>query len=208
VRADRRRQGLATLLMERCLRDIEEQGLAPMLDATEDGRLVYQRLGFSVSTTITRYDADSPRWHPPAGNPVIHPTVEDLAGVLSLDAEASGFDRSVLLKSYLSRFPSGSFLCRDVTGAICGFSVSRTGLKAVQIGPVVARNASIARSLIFRAASNRTGRVLLDVPDAQVELQTWLETSGFRIQRRFVRMGTGRFSKTSTLFAIGGPELG
>src|SRR5690606_18597512 len=50
-----RRRGLATRLLHRAIAELEQAGLAPMLDATPAGKAVYDALGFKPLFELQRW---------------------------------------------------------------------------------------------------------------------------------------------------------
>ena len=93
----RRRQGIATCLLERCIARLRGAGLVSVLDATPAGRLVYQRLGFAAGWPISRWYRAAPSPTPPhtaAPIPGVRAMQrQDLAAVATLDAGAFGCAR-------------------------------------------------------------------------------------------------------------------
>jgi hypothetical protein len=105
-----------------------------------------------------------------------------------LDAQAFGADRRAVLAELGGRDPGLCFIARD-SGGISGYLIAREGREAIQMGPVVARNPSVAEQLmgaLLRAAPGR--RVFVDVPAPNREGGEILARHGFTLQRAFTRM--------------------
>jgi hypothetical protein len=125
--------------------------------------------------------------------------------LIALDASAFGAARPILIRDLLSR-PGTSALVLDD-----GFVVRRNGVRADQIGPLVAANANSAQRLLFAALELDHGPVFLDVPDHHHSLAVVLSGLGFSVQRTFTRMARGlitRFGDFARLFVAAGPEFG
>ncbi len=214
-----RRRGVASRLVRTAIDHLDGHADRIALDATSAGRLVYAPLGFRTSDRIERWvrRPGARRTAPPArsraGSPRrLHRVSRPL---LDLDAEAFGADRAKLLAGWLRDGPpfAGS-LWRG--GRAEGFALARRGRRYFHIGPIVARDRRVAESLLDDAlCESGTSGVAIDVP---VRDSAWIELlrrSGFRPERRFVRMVRSGSSEDSTKmgrgewqWAIAGPEFG
>lgn len=200
VRPDHRRAGHATALMRWAM-----QGLAGTrciaLDATPAGREVYRRLGFEDVLDFARWRLDAPLPAPRIG---VRPLRDDdWPLLLARDAAAFGGDRAMLLRGFAQRLPEAAWIAEDGSG----FALGRDGLRAPQIGPVVAADAATALELVA-AARNRLGTpVLLDAAPA---LDGALSAAGAHRLRPFTRMALGAppSGNVAQLLVMGGPEFG
>lgn len=206
-----RRQGIATRLLNQCVDTIRSASLVPALDATPAGCEVYRRLGFRSTWRITRWrHRGSVKSIFESGD--VRPLEErDWPALLLLDADCCGYDRSKLLRRLFDR--SGGVACvAEVKDQLAGFLFARDGRVATQLGPVVAKDAHTAVSLVGYAAARVATAVLLDSLDEHVEFENWLCSWGFERERPFTRMILGRddffSSDASRTFAIAGPEFG
>jgi GNAT superfamily N-acetyltransferase len=94
---------------------------------------------------------------------------------------------------------------------LAGYFSLRWGSRAVQIGPLVARDAAIGRVLADAALHRCAGRlVFLDVPCANRPAAQWAEQRGLRIQRPLLRMRRGEpvADRPDGLWGSFGPEKG
>jgi hypothetical protein len=92
-----------------------------------------------------------------------------------------------------------------------GFTMVRTGRRALQAGPVVAKDETSAIRLVDRLLAGLRGPLFIDVPDRWRRIADWLRARGFQVQRSFTRMALGRadpFGDPARLFAVAGPEFG
>lgn len=209
-----RRQGLATHLLQRCIGQLREQGLVPVLDATPAGREVYRQLGFRDGWAITRWRrnaASSPSLPPPAVGVDVQALREsDWSDIAAMDAQAFGADRLALLRGLAAR--SQRFACVARRGGrLAGYLLGRDGRLATQLGPLAADDQDIARSLFAHALGHVDGAVLLDVLDRHAEFGALLPPAGFAVERGYTRMALdhdGGFGDAQRMVAIAGPELG
>jgi len=197
-----RRRGLGTRILDRCIAELRDRGLVPFLDATPDGRPLYERLGFRPVEGLTRWLGEgigarhegAGAWH------------RDMASV-ELDRAAFGADRSAVLDDVAGR--AGALRLGEPAGE--GFLLTRNGRTATHIGPIVARRPALAAELLETALGELAGPVLIDVPDRELELAALLGARGFTRQRVLTRMALGRstsFGTPTLVRALAGPELG
>ena len=200
VTADFRRRGIATKLVDACLRVAARRGLTTWLDATPAGATVYGPLGFTPTLQLRRLRLTKP---------------QDTGGMSSLsdgnldalaarDASAMGFDRSTLLAEFSAR-PGSRIVSDDRAMALV-----RDGRTARHIGPLLADRPDQALALVDAIVSSATGPWLIDAVHSQDEFLNGLVQSGWNIERPFQRMRFGRpIAPPAQLpFAVAGPEFG
>lgn len=211
VTASRRRQGLATRLMEIAMRSLASQKLTAILDATPAGREVYRLLGFRDTWGIDRMQRLEARAPAPVPRRAIRPMTDaDWPAVCALDARGFAADRSALLRALRTRLP-GVALVSERGGRVDGFLLGRDGRLATQLGPCAAGDEPTAIALLGAALGVVSGTVFLDMPAQHAEVRAWLDASGFNVQRPYTRMLLGRsepYNDAARMFAIAGPELG
>jgi GNAT superfamily N-acetyltransferase len=202
VRADRRREGLATALMRWAMgRLAGTRCLA--LDATPEGREVYRRLGFADAFGFARWRVATPPKVPEVA--VRRLRDSDWPALLEMDAAAFGAPREALLRGFGARLPAASWIAADGSG----YALGRDGKRAPGIGPVVAREAGTALALIGAASRAVGGPVVIDLAEAQEEVAAALRGAGGAPLRRFTRMSLGPLpGLPAHLVAMAGPEFG
>ena len=215
VASDFRGRGIATQLLRRCVDDLVGRRLAPALDATPAGRMIYIRLGFEDSWGFRRYSAPGP------GRKDITPQTPDGVVIRSIcgdewhmlcryDAQAFGADRSALLARLRGRAP-GAELAAWRGDRLIGFVLGRDGRSATQLGPVAAEDEDTAQALLGLALAGVRGPIYIDLVDGKSALRRWLEGRGFAPQRPFTRMvygGAMTIGDVTRTMAVAGPELG
>ena len=207
VAHDWRHRGLASLLMDSCLKRLQAVHITPVLDATPAGEPVYRHLGFRTGFELERWQGMTvpPAPAPPAEVRVAGPA--DLDAIAALDHVAHGLGRRALLQSLFARQDTRAWMTRDASG----FLLARAGRRATQIGPLVARDAGAAIEMLSAAVHAIAGPVFLDVPKRWSELATWLERLAFVRQRPYVRMSLGAGAPLACgdrMFVLAGPEFG
>lgn len=211
VAPDFRRMGIASKLLEKCIENSSDCQTVK-LDATPDGREVYKKLGFQDEYAIYRLAGTiASDVKQQKSTVIVKPLDESILGNLTrYDIPVFGADRTELLSSLLKNDSKHSFVC--LNPQISGFCMGRPGTNFYQIGPVVADSLQNAVDLITaQAASLAAKPLVIDVPEFQPELLSWLENAGFHIQRQFIRMIKGKPAAqvhNSKVFSIAGPEFG
>jgi len=201
----RRRGGVGTGLLKRCIAEAQANGAVAGLDATEQGRPIYLPLGFRDLYRISRWHFDGVKEMPPTAA-VRRMAIADLPGMRVYDHELSSMNRPALLAHLAVRQPAMA-LVSDAGGFVLG----REGRTAYSIGPVIADDEATGLALIAKAASSVPGPFIIDVPDAHANIRRWLERQGAVSPRGYVRMTLGSapgLDDPSHVFALAGPELG
>ena len=209
VEKARRGAGVGRGLLTRCLEHLEAGGVRSVrLDATPEGRPLYESLGFRTDFPLRRY----------AGVVESHEAVEgarpgqpeDFTRIVALDLAATGTDRRALLDRLVRDHPLNSLVGGMAGGPIRGFVLWRPGSSADQIGPCIAEP-DAGRALLAAAGRRVAGRpVIIDVPAGHGDAVAWAEGSGLRPRRDFWRMTRGDrvVEDLDRLWAGSGPEMG
>jgi GNAT superfamily N-acetyltransferase len=214
VTGERRRGGLGTGLLKRCIDEVRSAGAVAGLDATEQGRPIYLPMGFHDLYRISRWhfdDAKDTAVRPPAGINLRPIVPADLPKLALYDRPLTGMERPAILAHLALRQPGRAWIAEDAAGKIAGFVLGREGRVAVSLGPVVSDDETIALALIAKAAAAAPGPFIIDVPEAHRVVRTWLEAQGATTPRGYMRMTLGEakgLDDPTHLFALAGPELG
>ncbi|MCW5735294.1 MAG: hypothetical protein KIS73_14270 [Enhydrobacter sp.] len=210
VTKDRRRGGVGTGLLRRCIAEVQDSGAVAGLDATEQGRPIYLPLGFRDLYPIRRWHFD--RAQDARTDIAVRPfTLADLPKLALYDRPLSGMERPTLLAHLAMRQPGLALVVDAPGGRLAGFALGREGRVASSIGPVVADSEEIGLALIAKAASSAVGPFIIDVPNAHARIGQWLEAQGAVSPRGYMRMTLGNakdLDDPSHVFALAGPELG
>jgi len=210
VHPDARRAGVGTRLMAAALDALAGEACI-YLDATPLGEPVYRRFGFTGEYNLARATVTVPPQFSLVPDTVRPMAATDLAEVFVRDRQVFGADRSALLTSFYRRAPD---LARIVRGGdqLLGYCFGRPGYWYRQLGPIVAEDLEAARSLVSACLAGRhTETFAVDVPLHAQAWLSWLESSGFILERPFLRMYRGQSQcpgLAAPRFAIAGPEFG
>jgi ribosomal protein S18 acetylase RimI-like enzyme len=213
VLPEQRRQGFATRLLRTALADLKARGLTPILDATPAGREVYVQEGFRDTWGFRRFQLNAAIAPQERSMPVRALRAADWPALLALDARAFGASRERLLRALAERLPEAALVAEE-NGALAGFLLGRDGREARQLGPLVARSSTAARTLLAEALARVPPPLYLDLVDREPGIAAWLESLGFEFQRPFTRMVHGAGAapvapgEAALVCCPAGPELG
>ena len=204
-----RRHGIATKLMRLALDRLIEGGVATVkLDATPDGRPVYEKLGFEVESLIER-------WEGIAGKHTVGCSTLDISArqeALTLDAQAFGADRSKLIEMLVEDSYVTPVVAMATDRRLTGYALARRGTVAAYLGPLVATVADAATVLLDGLLSQMSGqRVYIDLNTNCGGGREILTARRLVKQRDLIRMSYGRekaAGASPSIFAIAGPEIG
>ncbi|WP_394483379.1 GNAT family N-acetyltransferase [Roseateles sp. LYH14W] len=154
-------------------------GCRVRLNATMDGRGLYERLGFTRVGELRQHQGiaqpaplvalDSGWRLRPAG-------ASDAAALKALDTQACGMPRDALLDELLAEAEFTVVL--DDGGTVRGFALLRRFGRGHAIGPVVAPDEEGAKALIAHLAGTNAGRFTRIDIDLDSGLAEWLEAMG------------------------------
>jgi GNAT superfamily N-acetyltransferase len=202
-----RQQGIATTLMNVALDYLNGKVATVKLDATSQGKPVYEKFGFRVESLVERWvGTGSSREH---NTEVIDD--DAVRDVLALDEFAFNADRSELIEDLIRTASVTPVLSRAADGTLSGYALARSGTNADYVGPVVAKDPPQVESLLDQVLNQLHGRrVYIDFNTECSAGTNVLSNRGFVKERDLIRMSIGEpGKKTSSLVAaIAGPEIG
>lgn len=194
VDVEYRRQGIGAALIEAALEYLDRREVSiAKLDATDVGRLLYDKFGFVDECTVER-------WIRPSGDAQEEQkldTGEDTIGNWDqhLDQEAFGLDRSRILDCLLANPGVRLFRASNAQAFL------RPGSKFQQIGPFVARDIHAAEVVLNKILDHSsTFTIAWDLfPDCLTAVQL-SHQKGFTPRRRLTRMAKKMRSDSSKSF--------
>jgi hypothetical protein len=214
VAAAYRHRGIASGMLREVVAGRGAGDPIAVLDATPAGAGVYRDMGFAELCRFRRWQGRaggavsevlSPAKAPTQLNEIRSGTCDDVARLAALDEAAFGAPRHYLLDNFLSRRGTQALTAQDA------FVIRRHGVRADQIGPLVAPDTGVAADLLRAALALRPGPVFIDLFDRFDGLGAILGSLGFSVQRPFTRMSLGGHAPAgdpARLFLAAGPEFG
>jgi ribosomal protein S18 acetylase RimI-like enzyme len=202
-----RGQGIGTMLLVNARDHLAaKQVPCAKLDATPQGKPLYQKLGFHTEYEIERYTLVRPR-----AAATVPPQPQSVDEALNFDRHVFGADRSSILLYFAEQSPE-FVVVEKCNGGLSGYCLGRKGSTADQLGPWVAQDRISAQRLLD-CFLNRSSRelVFVDLVKANRWAGPLLAERGFRFSRALTRMYCGRNlnpGQPDLLCAIAGPEFG
>ncbi|ETT84313.1 GNAT family N-acetyltransferase [Viridibacillus sp. FSL R5-0477] len=181
VNEEYRGLGLGKKATQKCIESVS-QNTSIMLISTEDGKPLYENLGFITVDSVHKYLSDN---YIPTKlfNNHREFTLEkysenDFNELIELDSAAFGDKRRKLLLNRINQSKQ-CLVVRNSKGKIIGFGLSILGPVNLLIGPIVAPDSQTAALIIDGLVLNHQGKLRIDVPSSNDELMLFLEKSGF-----------------------------
>ena len=158
------RRGIGKRLFKGLLQALE--GRDVMLQATAQGRPLYESLGFAAIGHARQFHG---HWQPPAE---ARPTVslaadertrllqpQDLSALLTYDQRERGLARPALLQALLAQMDADErcAVSVDEQGHLCGYGILRRFGRGWVVGPLLADGADRAVALVKRLTQERAG---------------------------------------------------
>lgn len=210
-----RGKGLGTKLLETAIAYLQDARIPCIkLDATPQGKPIYEKLGFQFEYEIERWILKRTVEAVAQAGKNVPPNIvsgQDLEAILAEDREVFGADRSQLLKSLRQSAP-------EFTGAVWedamlrGSAFGRRGSFADHLGPWMAKDKTAATQLLNSfIAHSRREVLLVDCLKSNTIAVDLLKSRGFEYSRPLSRMFLGANQhpgRTENLCAIMGPEFG
>jgi GNAT superfamily N-acetyltransferase len=203
------RQGLGRRLMRHVLD--KAAGAVVYLTATEQGRPLYQRLGFHAVDTSTNYigifgTSQSDGAQQVASASAQPVTAAGLNALAEVDLAVFGADRRRVLAELLT-FADRFVECGD---PVSGYAAAWINGDTAMIGPVVAPDVATATMLISSLARGRTGLVRVDIGGRHADLARWAQGYGLagRSQTTLMVLGGSLPGDRARLFGPASVAIG
>lgn len=210
VHASFRRRGIGRALVEHALRYLESLRVPTIrLDATPLGRPLYERLGFSLEYHVTRFSGLPAPWNITCDATVRVATDNDLDEVCQLDRLITGADRRQLLAAWWKDRTIEKQVAEE-GGHLRGYALSRPGIRARFIGPILGQGDAAIRLLYTLLSKQVHVPTYIDVPEFQEDCRRIVEAAGLVPERPLYRMWLGVRPREmrACLWASSGPECG
>jgi GNAT superfamily N-acetyltransferase len=205
-------QGLGASLLKSALDRLRD--VPVRLDATPAGYPLYVKEGFEEESRLRRVERISATDFVAtlnAGGHVQPMTPDDLPDIAAMDAAVFGGPRMDLLQWMFEGARDYAFAARRGR-QLTGYLFGRHGFEFEHLGPIVASNPNTAIELTTACMSRHADRpFIIDATCHDEEWLGFLENSGFREQRPFIRMHRGGrlpFGQPRRQYAVLGPEFG
>ncbi len=209
-----RSQGIGAMILNHAMEYLAEEGVRTIrLEADPPGIKLYRRVGFRDEFEAPRFRALLANFD--LSNGSMSPSVQSLPAkdfdtITSLDKEFFGDDRSKLLR-HMYDSSQGAF--RFVEGGLVqGYLFLQLSTSGVRIGPLIARNGAIARTLLLRGLREASvAEVVVALPAMNEGAMALFKSLGFERSPSSFRMVHGSHACVGNpqgIFAIGNGATG
>ncbi|MFB6729855.1 GNAT family N-acetyltransferase [Bacillus mobilis] len=181
VHPDYKGRGIGKAITNACMKSVSVQ-TPIMLIATDEGKPLYEKLGFKSVSYVSKYICNSYNMnHKCVGNEECMMDYEevDLEEIIKIDEYAFGTNRKVFLKKRIIQSEQ-CIVVKDKEQNVLGYGLSIQTSENKIIGPVVARNDAMAMRIVHALARGHNGRLRIDVTEGKDDFLKELEIAGFK----------------------------
>jgi predicted GNAT family N-acyltransferase len=173
--------GLGKSVTKACI-DMFPDDVTIMLIATNEGKPLYESLGFQTVSYVNKYICDcynqankllSSNYYE-----IVVFSEEQFPEIVSLDRQAVGADRFHFLRTRIKQSET-CYVIKDSDKNIIGFGLSIQTPANLILGPIIAPNDELALALIDRLSEGHEGKLRIDVPKGKESFFPMLEKRGF-----------------------------
>lgn len=172
--------GLGRKATQKCLDSIPISTTA-MLIATEEGKPMYEKMGFHSIDSVHKFLSDSYEPLITSSNQIsnIKPLCKkEISPLINLDIEAFGDTRRTFLINRINQSKE-ALVVKSLDGKIIGYGLSIQGPVNLILGPIVAPDSQTALLIIDQLSRYHQGKLRIDVPSGNDDFISKLENLGF-----------------------------
>ncbi|PGM94500.1 GNAT family N-acetyltransferase [Bacillus cereus] len=181
VHPDYKGRGIGKIITDSCVKSVSTQ-TSIMLIATDEGKVLYETLGFRAVSYVSKYICNSynANYHC-VGNEeyIVNYEERDLEETIQIDKDAFGTNREEFLK-YRMIQSEQCIVTKDAQQNVLGYGISIQTPENKIIGPVVAKNDEMAMRIVHHLAREHNGKLRIDVPGGKEAFMKELEIGGFQ----------------------------
>ncbi|MGH1262387.1 GNAT family N-acetyltransferase [Bacillus cereus] len=181
VHPDYKGRGIGKVITNSCMSSVSAQ-TPIMLIATDEGKPLYEKLGFRVVSYVSKYICNSYNAnHKCAENEECMMVYKegDLEGIIKIDEGAFGTSRNEFLKQRIMQSEQ-CVVVKDTKEDVVGYGISIQTPENKIIGPVVAKNNAMAMRIVHDLAKGHNGKLRIDVLEGKKDFMKVLEIAGFK----------------------------
>lgn len=173
--------GLGKVVTQKCIESVHNS-VSIMLIATEEGKPLYEKMGFKTVNSVHKYLCENYKASAPSSN-VSGIVIENFKNihfneVVKIDQNAFGAKRNSFLYNRIVQ-SENCIVVKDYKDQIIGYGAAILGPINLILGPIVAPDIEVAALIVNSLASRHPGRLRIDVPSGNEEFMTLLKQMGF-----------------------------
>ncbi|EEK51494.1 GNAT family N-acetyltransferase [Bacillus cereus ATCC 10876] len=181
VHPDYKGRGIGKIITEACVKSVSAH-TPIMLIATDEGKPLYEKLGFRAVSYVSKYICNSYNakdYCVRNEDYVMNYEEGDLEKIIKIDEYAFGTNRKEFLKKRIMQSEQ-CIVVRDKEQNVLGYGLSIQTPENRIIGPVVAKNDEMAMRIVHDLARGHNGKLRMDVPEGKNDFMKELEVAGFK----------------------------
>ncbi|HDR4425136.1 GNAT family N-acetyltransferase [Bacillus thuringiensis] len=212
VHPDYKGRGIGKAITDSCIKSVSTQ-TPIMLIATDEGKPLYEKLGFRAVSYVSKYICNSYNVNDYCiGNEDYIMNYEecDLEKIIKIDEDAFGTSRNEFLKQRIMQSDQ-CVVVKDTKENVVGYGISIQTPENKIIGPIAAKNDAMAMRIVHDLAREHHGKLRIDVPEGKKDFMKKLEITGFqKVNTPPIMMGNSdRFLKRNgELYSIAAQIFG
>ncbi|MGE6347672.1 GNAT family N-acetyltransferase [Bacillus mycoides] len=181
VHPDYKGRGIGKIITDSCVKSVSTQ-TPIMLIATDDGKILYKKIGFRAVSHVSKYICNSynANYHC-VGNEeyIVNYEERDLEEIIQIDKDAFGTNREGFLKYRIIQSEQ-CIITKDAQQNVLGYGISIQTPENKIIGPIVAKNDKMAMRMAHYLVREHNGKLRIDVPEGKKDFMKELEIIGFK----------------------------
>ncbi|TPV46492.1 GNAT family N-acetyltransferase [Bacillus dicomae] len=181
VHPDYKGRGIGKIIMDACVKSVSAH-TPIMLIATDEGKPLYEKLGFRAVSYVSKYICNSYNANDYCvrnEDYVMNYEEGDLEKIIKIDEGAFGTSRNEFLKQRIMQSEQ-CVVVKHTKENVVGYGISIQTPENKIIGPVVAKNNAMAMRIVHKLARGHNGKLRMDVPEGQNDFMKELEIAGFK----------------------------
>ncbi|MGY3414690.1 N-acetylglutamate synthase-like GNAT family acetyltransferase [Bacillus mycoides] len=181
VHPDYKGRGIGKIITDSCVKSVSTQ-TPIMLIATDDGKILYKKIGFRAVSHVSKYICNSYNAnYQCVGNEeyIVNYEERDLEEIIQIDKDAFGTNREEFLKYRIIQSEQ-CIVTKDAQQNVLGYGISIQTPENKIIGPIVAKNDKMAMRMVHYLVREHHGKLRIDVPEGKKDFMKELEIIGFK----------------------------
>ncbi|MEB9738807.1 GNAT family N-acetyltransferase [Bacillus cereus] len=181
VHPDYKGRGIGKIITEACVKSVSAH-TPIMLIATDEGKPLYEKLGFRAVSYVSKYICNSYNakdYCVRNEDYVMNYEEGDLEKIIKIDEYAFGTNRKEFLKKRIMQSEQ-CIVVRDKEQNVLGYGLSIQTPENKIIGPVVAKNDEMGMRIVHDLARGHNGKLRMDVLEGKNDFMKELEIAGFK----------------------------
>ncbi|WP_242214213.1 GNAT family N-acetyltransferase [Bacillus cereus group sp. BfR-BA-01383] len=173
--------GIGKAITNSCIKSVSAQ-TPIMLIATDEGKPLYEKLGFRAVSYVSKYICNSYNANDHCvgnGDCMMNYEECDLEKIIKIDEYAFGTNRKEFLKKRIIQSEQ-CIVVKDNKQNVLGYGLSIQTPENKIIGPVVAKSDVVAMRIVHDLAKGHNGKLRIDVPEGKKDFMKELEVTGFK----------------------------